>query len=299
METIRLPSAFGAEVRGLDPAHIKARDAEALREALWTHRLLVFRNASLSPAQHVELMSSFGRIIVEVGDEAALSSPDKLYGKVAYVTTRPSEYISGRDAICFHSDFQFYADGAGAVLSLHAVEVEQEHPTVFANMIEATKHMPESLLARLRPLDLVQCCNFFHPTPADTGGRSRFGHRDAAKDYGNTAALHPAVGRHRVTGEEMVNICQAFSSHFLGLSYAESDQLFAETEPYQYAEPFLHRHHWRTGDLVIWDNIALQHGRAPLDGTFTRHLQRVVSDPWDIAERSRRTALAMAGRSLA
>jgi taurine dioxygenase len=35
-------------------------------------------------------------------------------------------------------------------------------------------------------------------------------------------------------------------------------------------------HEWRTGDLVVWDNRALQHGRPPLPGPSERTLRRVA-----------------------
>ena len=35
-------------------------------------------------------------------------------------------------------------------------------------------------------------------------------------------------------------------------------------------------HRWRTGDVVFWDNIALQHARGDLGGVGRRVLQRVI-----------------------
>ena len=35
-------------------------------------------------------------------------------------------------------------------------------------------------------------------------------------------------------------------------------------------------HRWRTGDFVIWDNIALQHMRRSLRDCGRRVLQRVI-----------------------
>jgi taurine dioxygenase len=291
MDIVRLPASFGVEIRDFDPKTAGLDDFDRLREALARQRILVFRDLALSAQVHVDLLSGFGSVIVEVDDADSLADPEKLFGQVTYVTTRPGEYISGRNGLGFHSDYQFYSDGASAVLSLYAVHADQESPTLFANMIEATGRIPAGLMERLRALNVVQCCNFFHyePTPEP---RNRLRDRNPAKDYGGTAALHPAVGRHRVTGEEMINVCQIFSSHFQGLSYDESDRLFAALEPYQYAKPILYRHLWRTGDLVVWDNIALQHGREPLDEDFTRHLRRVVCNPWDYAQMQRRTRAA-------
>ena len=60
------------------------------------------------------------------------------------------------------------------------------------------------------------------------------------------------------------------------MDQAESDAtlnaLFAEL----YRDDRVYRHHWNNGDLVIWDNIALQHARCDLTGMTPRRLQRIV-----------------------
>ena len=37
----------------------------------------------------------------------------------------------------------------------------------------------------------------------------------------------------------------------------------------------MYEHRWYNGDLVIWDNIALQHARGDMSGCIPRVLQRV------------------------
>jgi hypothetical protein len=39
----------------------------------------------------------------------------------------------------------------------------------------------------------------------------------------------------------------------------------------------VYEHHWREGDLVFWDNLALQHGRPPLTQPGERTLRRMAS----------------------
>mgnify|MGYP006197487709 CR=1 FL=1 len=44
-------------------------------------------------------------------------------------------------------------------------------------------------------------------------------------------------------------------------------------------------HRWRVGDLVIWDNVALQHGRRDIPKHEARTLQRVTLGdytPWEL-----------------
>jgi alpha-ketoglutarate-dependent taurine dioxygenase len=50
---------IGAEIEGVDLTQpVDEVTAEALREAFWSYKILVFRNQNLSPLQHVEAVGS-------------------------------------------------------------------------------------------------------------------------------------------------------------------------------------------------------------------------------------------------
>jgi taurine dioxygenase len=70
----------------------------------------------------------------------------------------------------------------------------------------------------------------------------------------------------------------------LGLGRVESDALLDALFDELYAPANVHEHRWRRGDLVIWDNLALQHARSRLDADEPRILRRVVFGeraPWE------------------
>jgi taurine dioxygenase len=55
----------------------------------------------------------------------------------------------------------------------------------------------------------------------------------------------------------------------------ESDALLEELFTYLYAPDNIYEHHWHEGDLVIWDNLAVQHARSAT-GAAARTLRRVT-----------------------
>ena len=57
----------------------------------------------------------------------------------------------------------------------------------------------------------------------------------------------------------------------------ESDALLGELCKYLYDPALMVKHDWHTGDLALWDNMALQHGRSNvnLDGP-ARTLRKCV-----------------------
>ena len=61
----------------------------------------------------------------------------------------------------------------------------------------------------------------------------------------------------------------------VGLDEPSSEALLAELWSELYAPTNVYTHHWRVGDLVVWDNIAVQHARDDVVGGSGRTLRRV------------------------
>jgi taurine dioxygenase len=66
------------------------------------------------------------------------------------------------------------------------------------------------------------------------------------------------------------------ASHFEGWSCDESDELLEATFAHLYDKAARYDHAWQVQDLVIWDNIALQHGRPRNPHAVRRSLRRVI-----------------------
>src|SRR5262249_39782311 len=65
------------------------------------------------------------------------------------------------------------------------------------------------------------------------------------------------------------------SDRVTGLSPEESEAVLAEVFAILYGADNVYAHEWRVGDLILWDNVALQHGRPDFPETEERTLQRV------------------------
>jgi taurine dioxygenase len=87
---------------------------------------------------------------------------------------------------------------------------------------------------------------------------------------------HPVIARHPRTGVEIVMAGAMHTDSIVGVPAAESDALLREIFAILYDPANVLRHAWSVGDLVLWDNIALQHGRRDIPLDEPRTLQRVV-----------------------
>jgi taurine dioxygenase len=87
-------------------------------------------------------------------------------------------------------------------------------------------------------------------------------------------AWHPAVCVHPATGEPALYLGRRRNSYVEGLTAAESDALLDELWAFIDSPQFIYEHHWRVGDLVVWDNRTTMHRRDPFDNASRRVMHR-------------------------
>jgi taurine dioxygenase len=279
MKLVPLTSQMGVHVVGLDlTAPLPKIEADALRDALFRHRVLLFRQGPISAEDHVRLMNSIGDVIVELtsGSPTSYVSPVKV--------DQDQDLDVGSRALLFHSDYMFTAHGPLQALSLYAETVERDEPTLFADMVHAAKSIPKDFRQRLALLEVINCCDY------SSGGREYERYRMSMKRPGQPDAefpntRQPLLAHHPVTHEELVNVSPLFTSHIVGMDEQQSDAIFWQLRAYQFGEAAnKYAHRWQAHDLVIWDNRALQHGRDALKDAPGRKLRRVAINPVGLSE---------------
>lgn len=225
------------------------------RELLFRHRLLLIRGQRLDSEAHARVVGYIGPILVETGDFRLISADGNL----------------GRTALCFHSDLSFTSEPHTA-LSLHAVDVvDGETATLFADGVGAAEALPAALREQLEGRDALALISSVQT------------HR--AVPYDAPAFLpqqsRPAIIPHPVTRRPILYITEMQTARIEGLSPEDSAALLRQLFDILYAPANVYRHDWRNGDLVIWDNLALQHARPDLSGATKRELLRAT-----VAEKS-------------
>ena len=221
--------------------------------------MLLFRNQSLTLERQIEIMGYFGPVLTTPGDG------------VGYVSNIRQDGILGDGELSFHSDLDFSPRGAYHALSLHAVDVDDDATsTEFASAALAYRRLPDALRERITSLEALDV------QLKDLAGRNRV----ATIDPDTPRLVHPMVRRLPVTGEPALWTSVSGTDSVIGLPADESDALLEEIFDVLYDPAWLHSHRWRTGDILVWDNQALQHRREAIPPGVRRTLQRVAgADP--------------------
>jgi taurine dioxygenase len=261
-----LSERIGSIITGVDlSAPLDETTQGGLREVMRRRKLLVFRAPGLAVEAQIRLVGCFSRVWDERGDGSFH----------IFVSNNREDAVLGRpEGLIFHSDCTF-ADPPLAVLSLYAIELPRSpSPTVFANAIEAARELPDEMRARLDDARGVFI--------GGLGGYERVRAEDAP-DHA-IKIEHPLRYADQLAGEPTLLVDELFFDRVLGWDRDESEAMRTEVHRHLYAERNVYEHQWQVGDLVVWDNLGLQHGRKPVPDDGPRTLRRVVGLDTSVTE---------------
>jgi taurine dioxygenase len=198
----------------------------------------------------------------------------------SHFSNEPDSLVPGY-RLMFHSDYVFTPEPA-PVLSLFAVDVDDgSMPTQWASCVRAARLLPPEDRERLSTLRAVHAQNHSDDGPARlaTTGSTRVNLLELPADapaWLYPRWVHPVIKPNPRTGEPMLFVSPYFTSHIEGFDVAASDALLEELWERLYQPDNIYLHRWAPGDLVVWDNLALQHARGATDTGSPRTLRRVI-----------------------
>jgi taurine dioxygenase len=256
VRTSPLSAACGVVVDDLDLAGDLTPYEDELRALLYEHQMLCFRVPDLPGEDQQRLLACFGPLVDESFDGSGWS----------YVSNVEPGGVLGDGPFLFHSDLEFTPEPLW-VLSLYAVELpETPTSTRFANSARAAAHLDAHLASELDGLTAL------HAYPLLEGrGDARYRVRDL--DDGAPRAEHPLLLTHPVTGAPVLYVTAMQTDSVVGLPEDESEDLLGRLWADLYAPDNVYEHEWQLGDLLVWDNLSLQHARGAVTGRRT--LRRV------------------------
>jgi alpha-ketoglutarate-dependent taurine dioxygenase len=254
----------GAEVQGYEPTTID-ESIEELRRLFDRYGVLVFRDLDLTHAQQVELTMRL------VGKEAG---PDGRFegGPEAdrwYVSNEREGGAAPYGRLQFHADMM-WSDEPCAGLSLYAIDVEQPAvPTTFVSARRAWDTLPDDLRSRVEGLDVRHSAGDIRRGDVTDVLVSNVEHPPST--------VKPMPWTHPRTGDALLFACEQMTDSLVGMPRDESEALLTELFEHLYGDSNRVSHEWRNGDLVVWDNLAMQHARPNVSADGPRRTLRKVA----------------------
>jgi alpha-ketoglutarate-dependent taurine dioxygenase len=275
LEIRQLTPSVGAEIIGFNPrGEIDDATWQVLSKTFDDRGVLVFRDIDLdTPMQH--------RIaeVLQVGGDLS-KAKDENSRQFSLVSNKEPGGGSPYGRLLFHSDMM-WSDVADQVATLYALDAAQPPtPTVFTSTTYAWRTLPEDLRAR------VKDARARHQSGQQGRGNSAY-EEELIQPKWNTLfdTATPVALPHPRTGQVMLYVGEQHTREIVGLPKEQSDELLDALFAHLYRPEHLLEHHWRTGDLVVWDNQATQHGRPYVTGDGPARTLRKIHAPSDAMAR--------------
>jgi alpha-ketoglutarate-dependent taurine dioxygenase len=263
-----LTPTVGVEITGPTGSDlVDRRDADACLAALEQHGVVVYREIDISDADLV----AFSRLLGEVVPNP---TGEHQFPEIATITLDPSR-TNAVLAWYRQGNFLWHIDGATDQIPQRAtlLTARQVDPaggdTEFASTYaayEALSKDEQDRIADLRVLhSFAAAQNKAHPE-ASADERAAW-ERVPVRE-------HPLVWTRRDGRKSL--LLGATAAEVVGMPADEGAALLDRLLAWSTQPQFVLRHHWRRGDLVIWDNTGMLHRALPFQPTSPRLMHRTT-----------------------
>lgn len=271
----KLNPLFGAEIAGVDTAKPLSDAAFAeIRAAFEEYSLLVFRDQALDDGTQVAFSRRFGPLETTVKANPAggsyfarQSNLDIRTGAVIPAEDRRMIYQKGN--YLWHTDSSFKPIPALCSLLSGRVVPPEGGDTEFASLRAAYAELPEATRRRID--GLVAEHSFAYSRGLIDPGLL------TSEEKAETPPVRQALVRTNPVNGRRGLYLGAHASHIVGMPVEEGRALLRELTDFATQPRFCHVHHWRQGDLVVWDNRCLLHRATAYDAVrYKRLMQRTT-----------------------
>ncbi|MFO1059867.1 MAG: TauD/TfdA family dioxygenase [Dongiaceae bacterium] len=264
--------AVGAEVGGVDLAALDEAGLAALLDLVDRRGALLLRDQRIGDAELVAFSRRLGTLdlppVQERGRTAAAGFPEVyVVSNIVDGAGRPIGSLGAGEAV-WHTDMSYLETPPDFSL-LHAREVPPAGgDTWLCGMAAAWRALPDALKARIAGLRLK------HDGTYNSGGYLRAGVAAVDDPVTSPGAVHPLVCAHPRGGPPLLYLGRRRNAWIVGLPLAESEALLDELWAIATRPEHCYAHHWRVGDLLLWDNRATMHRRDAFDPASRRLMHR-------------------------
>jgi taurine dioxygenase len=268
----KLAGSLGAAVEGLDLSQpVSDGTVQWLRHAFLEHLVLVFPGqAHITPAQHVDFARRWGALqtmpaghlpghpeLIEIaarrGVKPGNANPER--------RTHETAKLARTDI--WHSDQTYEQNPVIGSLLLARELPSAGGDTMFANQYDAFDTLSSGMQDLLRNLRALHSGEGFYRVmgldPADA-----------------PVTAQPVARVHPETGRTALYVNRIWTRQFENMTVEESQPLLNYLYAHAVEPCFTFRHRWQVGDLLMWDNRAVQHYAIDDYGMETRVMHRAT-----------------------
>lgn len=265
---------LGAELVGLDLSRpLNPQDFARVHGAHLEHKLLIFRDQRITPAQQVAFSRRFGELQIHVLKQFQLAGQPEVF-VISNIVENGQPVGLGDAGKFWHSDLS-YKEVPSLGSMLYAQELPEEGgDTLFADQQRAYETLPEALRRAIEGKRAVHSYTARYDDEVFEGIRRP---QLTAEQLAEVRTVeHPVVRTHPETGRKGLFVNENFTTYIVGVPEAESRQILAELFAHSARPEFVYRHQWQPNDLLFWDNRSLIHLATGCPNHLRRRMHRTT-----------------------
>ncbi len=250
VQITKVGTNVGARITGIDfGAGLDDTTIEEVAQALFAHQIVCIDAAAMTPDQHLKLAQRFGALEENKTDQFGD------HPSIPQITVIDSE--AGHTASMWHAD-ETFLENPPLVNLLHGKQIpETGGDTAFISAALAYEGLSPKFQELLDGLVAVHDYGHLYEQGWQRGAELGPMVGDALTK--GLIHRHPVVREHRETGRKWLTVNPVYTRFIQGVTKIEGQMLLDLLLRHMQKPEFGFRHHWREGDLLIWDQQAVQH----------------------------------------
>jgi taurine dioxygenase len=261
--TLPSTSSIGAVITELDASQIDATQIQALKSAVYQHKLLVLRNQSLDDAQYLAFAGKLGTPQIYLQSNYHHPQHPEIFVSSNVLENGVKVGVAGTGQY-WHTDYQFAEQPLSTTLIYPKILPTSKRETYYIDMARVYASLPDTLASYVDGKRAIHEAKWRYKISAKDIDRALIDILREAEDTA-PAVTHPAVIEHPVTGERSLYVSRGFTTGIQGLDARANARVLTALFDFIEREEHVHTHTWQEGDILYWDNRTLLHraSRAP------------------------------------
>jgi taurine dioxygenase len=249
---------FGCSIHDIDAKGVGQSELKALKELLYTNRLIVLKDQAVSEQEYCDFAQAFGTPVPYLQDN--YHHPDfPLIFVSSNVKSGTKQFGVPRTGGYWHSDTSFEKEPKVVTMLMPKV-LPRSHPrsTRFIDMAAVYAALPQATKDKLEGAYFLHSGRYRYKIRPENVGYDIAEILEAIDSF-SPPVRHPAVIRHPYTDEKVLYANRGFTIGIADRSLDESTSLLREIFDFAETDRFVREVRWSMGDIIIWDNRFLSH----------------------------------------
>ena len=253
---VLLSGHIGAEI-ACDVRTITPDVARMVRQQVYEHKLVVFRDQQLTRNEYVQFAKVLGTPQIYLQKNYHHPDHPEIFVSSNVPENGQKVGVSGTGRY-WHSDYQFHPEPLPMTMLYPQILPAGKRETYYVDMERAYLDLPADLRGYVEGKHAIHEAKWRYKISADDIDRAIIDIIQSIEAQ-MPATKHPAVIVHPVTGKKSLYLSSGFTTGIEGLSYEENREVLARMFNFTEHENRMHVHPWQAGDILLWDNRSLIH----------------------------------------